>query len=645
MIEGLQNLQNRKIRQFIHIAIFASGAGSNTQKIIDHFNLLQSTSGRKAEKVRIALIVCNNPKAGVLQIAEKEKIQILLIERHRFNKDGYLSELKKYKIEFIVLAGFLWKIPPEVIRAYPDKIINIHPALLPKFGGKNMYGHFVHEAVLNSGETESGITIHYVDELYDHGKIIFQSKCPIDKNETAESLAKKIHELEHANYPKIIEKITTMNTNNVAHMKDHQTKKYISAEEAVRIVESGNRVFIHGSAATPIHLINALQNRYQELKNVELVSITTLGNIDFNKPQYRKSFFFNSLFVSEATRSVVNSNDGDYVPVFLSEIPQLFMKNILPIDVAIVQVSAPDAHGYCSLGTSVDVARAAVDTAKYIIAQVNPLMPRTHGDGFIHLNKIDAVVWHEAALPEVDYSARCTQAVVDIGHHVASLVEDGATLQLGIGNIPDQVLKNLTNHKNLGLHTEMMSDGVIPLIQQGVINNKFKKLNIGRSVTSFMTGTRKLYDFVNDNPEIRVMDISYVNDTSIIRQNPKVTAVNSAIEIDLTGQVCADSIGTYQYSGIGGQMDFIRGASLSEGGKPIIALPSITSKGISRIVPFLKEGAGVVTTRGHVHWVVTEYGLTDLFGKSLKQRAHALIQIAHPDHREALEKAFYKRFG
>lgn len=417
-----------------------------------------------------------------------------------------------------------------------------------------------------------------------------------------------------------------------------------TASEAVKCIQSGNRVFLHGSAATPITLIQAMQNRHAGLKNVELVSITNLGNADFNKPEYRKSFFFNSLFVSANTRAVANSSDGDYVPIFLSEIPQLFRKAILPIDVALVQVSPPDSHGYCSLGTSVDIARSAVDTAKTVIAQVNPNMPRTHGDGFLHVNKIHTMVWDESSLPELDYAQQISSTVEDIGRHVASLIEDGACLQMGIGVIPDQVLKNLGNHKNLGLHTEMMSDGVIPLLEKGVINNSMKKINTGRSVTGFMVGTRKLYDFANDNPSIRVMDIGYVNDSGNIRANPRATAINSAIEIDLTGQVCADSIGTFQYSGIGGQMDFMRGASLSENGKPIIALPSVTSKGISRIVPFLKEGAGVVTTRGHVHWVVTEYGIVDLFGKNLKQRAKALISIAHPDHRDELEKAFHARF-
>jgi acyl-CoA hydrolase len=421
-------------------------------------------------------------------------------------------------------------------------------------------------------------------------------------------------------------------------------ERYITAEKAVEVIRSGDRVFLHGSAATPVHLIKALQARHNELEDVELVSITTLGDISFDKPEYRKSFFFNSLFVSGNVRSVVNSEAGDYVPIFLSEIPRLFRKNILPIDVAIIQVSPPDIHGYCTLGTSVDIAKSAIEKAKYIIAQVNPRMPRTHGDGFIHNSKINALVWHEAELPEVDYSAKTSESIIQIGRNVASLIEDGATLQLGIGNIPDQVLKNLTNHKNLGVHTEMLSDGIIPLMESGVINNSLKKLNSGRTVTGFMAGTRRLYDFVNDNPEMRVMDIAYVNDTSIIRQNPKSTAINSAIEIDLTGQVCADSIGTFQYSGIGGQMDFIRGASLSEDGKPIIALPSTTSKGLSRIVPSLKEGAGVVTTRGHVHWVVTEFGIVNLFGKNLKQRAKALIDIAHPDHQETLEKAFHERF-
>ena len=420
--------------------------------------------------------------------------------------------------------------------------------------------------------------------------------------------------------------------------------KFISAAEAVQSIKSGDRVFIHGSAATPVSLVRALQDRHNELNNVELVSITNIGELNFDKAEYKKAFFFNSLFVSANTRNVVNSVNGDYVPVFLSEIPLLFRKRILPLNVALVQVSPPDKHGFCSLGTSVDIAKAAVETAEFIIAQVNPKMPRTHGDGFISVHKIHSLVWEESDLPEVDYSSKTNDTIKQIGKNIASIIDDGATLQLGIGSIPDQVMQNLLGHKNLGVHTEMMSDGVIPLIEKGIITNSKKKLNVGRTVTGFMAGTRRLYDFVNDNPEIRVMDIGYVNDTSVIRKNPKATAINSAIEIDLTGQVCADSIGTYQYSGIGGQMDFIRGASLSEEGKPIIALPSKTSKGLSRIVPFLKEGAGVVTTRGHVHWVITEFGIINLYGKSLKQRAKSLIEISHPDHREWLEKAYHERF-
>ena len=419
---------------------------------------------------------------------------------------------------------------------------------------------------------------------------------------------------------------------------------YISAAKAVQVVRSGDRVFIHGSAATPVSLVKALQDRHAELNNVELISITNLGDIQFEKPEYLKSFFFNSLFVSANTRKVVNSNHGDYVPVFLSQIPDLFRREILPLNVALVHVSPPDAHGFCSLGTSVDIAKAAVECAAHIVALVNPNMPRTHGDGFLHISRIDSMVWEAVPLPEIDYSSKTSEAIKQIGVNVTTLIEDGATLQMGIGSIPDQVLQNLTNHRNLGVHTEMLSDGIIPLIESGVINNSMKKLNVGRTVTGFMAGTKKLYDFVNDNPAIRVMDIAYVNDTSIIRQNQKATAINSAIEIDLTGQVCADSIGTYQYSGIGGQMDFMRGASLSVGGKPIIALPSVTSKGHSRIVPFLKEGAGVVTTRGHVHWVVTEYGIVNLFGKNLKQRGKELINIAHPNHREDLERAFFERY-
>jgi len=418
---------------------------------------------------------------------------------------------------------------------------------------------------------------------------------------------------------------------------------YQSAAEALRFVESNQRVFVHGSAATPIHLLNELIAQKDRLYNIELVSITQQG-IDLNSPDLAGHFYMNSLFVSDSNRRAVNSGNGDYVPVFLSEIPLLFTRGILPLDVAIIQVSPPDRHGYCSLGTSVDIARSAASTAKKVIAQVNPNMPRVHGDTFVPFSRFDAAVWVDEPLPEVSYSEGANEIHDSIGKIVAGLVEDGATLQMGIGTIPDSVLKNLTNHKNLGMHTEMFSDGAIPLIQNGTIDNSLKKIVPGYCVTSFLLGSRKLYDFADDNPIIKALDINYVNDPRILSLNQKVTAINSAIEVDITGQVCSDSIGTYQYSGIGGQMDFIRGAALSVGGKPIIAIPSITSKGISRIVPYLKQGAGVVTTRGHIHWVVTEYGAVNLFGMNMDQRAKALIKIAHPNHREALEKSSFERF-
>lgn len=418
---------------------------------------------------------------------------------------------------------------------------------------------------------------------------------------------------------------------------------YQDIKSALGIIKSGDRVFLQGSAATPVALIKELFAQKDRLKNVEIVSITLQG-IEFREEDIDGHFFINSLFVSQGVRKVVNSRNGDYVPIFLSEIPMLFRQNILELDVAIVQVSEPDKHGYCSLGTSVDCARAAVDTAKYVIAQVNPQVPRTHGDAFIHFSKIHAAVYLDAPLQEVSYADGFNEITAQIGRNVAELVEDGATLQMGIGTIPDAVLKNLGNHKNLGIHTEMFSDGVIPLIKSGVVNNSMKKIVKGYSTTSFILGSKELYEFVDDNPSIRFLDVSYVNDPRTLCLNPKVTAINSAIEIDLTGQVCSDSIGNYQFSGIGGQMDFIRGAALSEGGKPIIAIPSITNKGESKITPYLKTGAGVVTTRGHMHWVATEYGVVNLFGKNLEQRAKELISIAHPDHRENLEREAFERF-
>lgn len=419
---------------------------------------------------------------------------------------------------------------------------------------------------------------------------------------------------------------------------------YVSAEEAISLVQSNNRIFLHGSACTPNFLISELAKQSHRLRKVEIVSITLQGNVEIAKPEYKDSFYVNSLFVSSPVREAVNSDRGDFIPVFLSEIPMLFKKEILPLDVAIIQVSPPDQHGYCSLGTSIDIARSAVDCAKIVIAQVNPKMPRTFGDSMVHINRITKMVWHETDLLTIDYAAQVTELETKIGHYIAELIEDKSTLQMGIGKIPDAVLSSLHNHKDLGIHTEMVSDGAVDLIKKDIINNKFKGINTNKTITAFSFGTKKLYDFLDNNPSFAFMDVSYINNPLVIAQNKKLIAINSAIEIDLTGQVCADSIGTYQYSGIGGQMDFIRGAALSEGGKPIIALTSRTKKGIPRIVPYLKEGAGVVTTRGHIHYVVTEFGVAYLYGKNMKQRAQALIEIAHPEDREMLDKFCFERF-
>ncbi|AQX09981.1 acetyl-CoA hydrolase/transferase family protein [Elizabethkingia ursingii] len=420
--------------------------------------------------------------------------------------------------------------------------------------------------------------------------------------------------------------------------------QYVSAEEAISVIKSGDRIFSHGSACTPNYLLNELANQSSRFKDIEMVSITQQGAVAIARPEYKDNFHINSLFVSTPVREAVNSDRGDFVPIFLSEIPILFKNNILPLDVAIITVSPPDKHGYCTLGTSVDIARSAVDSAKIVIAIVNPKMPRTHGDGMVHVNRIDKMVWHDEELMTIDYGSKVGEEEALIGKHVAELIDDRATIQMGIGTIPDAVLKCLGNHKDLGIHTEMLSDGVINLIKDDIVNNKYKGFHDNVSITSFCFGTKKLYDFVDDNPSIAFLDVQHVNFPINIMKNHKMHAINSAIEIDLTGQVCADSIGTYQYSGIGGQMDFMRGAALSEGGKPIMALTSRTKKGIPRIVPFLKEGAGVVTTRGHIHYVVTEYGTAYLYGKNLRQRAKALIDISHPDDREMLERAAHERF-
>ncbi len=420
--------------------------------------------------------------------------------------------------------------------------------------------------------------------------------------------------------------------------------KIVSVEEAVSVVKSNSRIFFQGAAMTPNLLIDSLVERYQELENIDIVQIHTHGDAKYLQEPYNKAFHLSSFFVGDNTRRGANSLNGDYVPVFLSEIHRFFRSNILPLDVAFIQVSPPDKHGFCSLGLSVDVTLPAIETARKVIAQINPNVPRTHGDGIIHINKIDFAVEIETPIYTASIGTP-SEVEATIGKNIANMVEDGATLQMGIGNIPNAVLHNLYNHKHLGIHTEMFSDGILPLVEKGVITGENKVIKKGKIVTCFAMGTQKLYDFIDDNPSIHFKEAAYTNDTALIRRNPKVTAINSAIEIDLTGQVCADSIGMYQYSGVGGQMDFIRGASLSEGGKPIIAMPSATNKGISKITPFLKEGASVTTTRAHVHYIVTEYGVVNLYGKGLKERAKALISIAHPDHREMLERAAKERFG
>jgi acyl-CoA hydrolase len=414
--------------------------------------------------------------------------------------------------------------------------------------------------------------------------------------------------------------------------------------QAVRRVRHGSRVFIGSGAGEPQSLVRALAAR-ENLDDTEIVHIMTLGVAPYTAPAFDQRFRHNAFFIGANTRDAVNQGRADYTPVFLSEIPRLFRDGRIVIDVALIQVSAPDEHGYCSYGVSTDIVKSAAESARVVIAEVNSQAPRALGDCFIHVRDIAALVPCDEPILEAPQLAD-VELASEIGRHIAGLVEDGATLQLGIGQIPDAVLRHLGDRHDLGIHTEMFSDGVLPLIEAGVITNARKTLHRGKMVASFVLGSRALYDFVDNNPMVEFHPTEYVNDPFVIAQNERMVAINAALEVDLTGQVCADSLGPLFYSGIGGQVDFVRGASRGVGGKAIIALPSTADGGtVSRVVPTLKPGAGVVTSRGDVHYVVTEYGVANLYGKNLRQRADALIAIAHPAHREALDQEAHRRFG
>jgi acyl-CoA hydrolase len=419
--------------------------------------------------------------------------------------------------------------------------------------------------------------------------------------------------------------------------------KFVSAGEAVSIVKSGDRIFIHGAAMTPHLLIEALVARAPELSNIEIIHLHTEGEAGYASNQHKNTFHTNSLFVAANLRKAVNEENADYIPIFLSEIHLLFQKNILRPDIAFIQVSPPDQHGYCSLGASVDIALPAAHQARILIAEINDQAPRTQGSGSIHINKIHYGVYTSRPL-DAHIPPTQTPQTKKIGEHIATLIEDGATLQMGIGALPEAALTALMHHRRLAVHTEMFSDGIIPLVEKGIITGEEKKISPGKIVSSFVLGSEKIYKFIHENAGISMREASYTNDPGIIRMNPKVTAINSAIEIDLTGQVCAESLGAYQYSGVGGQLDFLRAAAISVGGKPIIAMESVTHRGESKIVPFLKQGAGVTSTRAHIHYVVTEYGIVNLHGLNLRQRAKALISIAHPMHQDDLEQQAFLRF-
>jgi len=418
--------------------------------------------------------------------------------------------------------------------------------------------------------------------------------------------------------------------------REEYRRKTVTATEAMQFIHSNTRVYIHPGCAEPEALVEALMARGSFVKNVEIVHLMTAGRADYVAPQMEGHFRHNAMFMGGNVRQAVNEGRADYTPIFLSQVEELFESGQMPIDVALIQVSPPDAHGYCSFGVGVDATLTAARCAKFVIAQVNDQMPRTFGDCFLHISEIDAAVEVSRPLCELK-PIQITDVHHKIGKHISGLIEDGSTLQLGIGGIPDAVLLELTNHRDLGVQTEMLSDSAIPLIESGVINGSRKSIHRGKIVLSFVLGSKKLFDFVDNNPIFEFLPNKYTNDPWIISRNYKMVAINSALQVDITGQVCADSIGNMFYSGIGGQVDFIRGASQCKGGKPIIAIPATAKNDtISRIVPMLDPGAGVVTSRGAVHYVVTEFGVAYLHGKTIRQRAEALIEIAHPKFREGL---------
>ncbi|MCX7876663.1 MAG: 4-hydroxybutyrate CoA-transferase [Melioribacteraceae bacterium] len=436
---------------------------------------------------------------------------------------------------------------------------------------------------------------------------------------------------------------------NAPWVKRYNTR-LVSAEDAVKVIKSNDKIIVQPGCAAPLTLINSMVNRKEELENVELYHILVVGDLPYVKPGMEKHFRHKAFFIGANARSAINEGRADFIPIFLNEVTLLFKKGIIVPDVALIHVSPPDEHGFCSYGIDVGNIKTPAEKAKCVIAQVNKQMPRGLGNSFIHVNKIDYIVEVDEPLKELpqvdpDASPEMLDIFDKIGKNVASLVEDGSTLQMGIGAIPDAVLKYLHDKKDLGIHTEMFSDGLIDLVLEGVVNGEKKTLHPGKLIAGFVLGTKRAFDFIDNNPIFEFHPQEYVNDPFVISQNAKMVAINSAIEVDLTGQVCADSIGTKFYSGFGGQVDFIRGASRSEGGKPIIALPSATKDlKFSRIVPTLKPGAGVVTSRADVHYVVTEYGIADLYGKTIRERVNALINIAHPVFRDELTEYAKKTF-